>query len=135
MPIIQWNQSLSVNVPEIDKQHQRLVKLVNDMHDAMHAGKGNDAAVVIMKELVAYTRTLFSYEERQLELAKYPDLVNHKAAHAALVKRVEEFAVKVQKGVPGTAIQLSQFLGDWLKSHIMGTDKKYSPYLAPKVPK
>ena len=133
MPIIQWNQSLSVSVPEIDKQHQKLVKLVNDMHDAMHAGKGNDAAIAIIKELVAYTRTHFGYEERQMELAKYPDLVNHKAAHATLVKQVEEFASKVQKGVPGTAIQLSQFLGDWLKSHIQGTDMKYSPYLASKV--
>ena len=135
MPLVQWNQSLSVDVPEIDKQHQRLFKLINDLHEAMHAGKGNEAAVVIMKELVAYTKTHFGYEIRQLELVKYPDLVNHKAAHEALVKKVEEFAVSVQKGIPGTAVKLSQFLSDWLKTHIMQTDKKYSPYLAPKVAK
>ena len=133
MPIIQWNSNLSVGVPEIDKQHQRLIKLVNDMHDAMHAGKGNDAAIVIVKELIAYTRTHFSYEERQLELAKYPELGNHKAEHAALIKKIDDFSTRIEKGQPGISIQLSQFLGDWLKTHIMGTDKKYSPYLAPKV--
>jgi hemerythrin len=135
MPKIQWNQSLSVNVPDIDKQHQRLVKLVNDLHDALHAGKGNDAAAGIIQELIAYTRTHFSYEEKQLELAKYPDIVNHKAAHTALIKKVEEFAEKIKKGQAGISIQLSAFLGDWLKNHIMVTDMKYSPFLAQKVAK
>jgi hemerythrin len=133
MPIIQWNQNLSVNVPEIDKQHQRLIKLVNDLHDALHAGKGNDVAAGIIKELVSYTQTHFAYEERQLATANYPDLGNHKTAHAALIKKVEDFAARIAKGQPGVSVQLSAFLGDWLKTHIMGTDKKYAPYLAQKV--
>jgi hemerythrin len=135
MPIIQWNQNLSVGVPEIDKQHQRLVKLVNDLHDALHAGKGNDVAAGIIQELVSYSKTHFVYEERQLATAQYPDLGSHKAAHADLIKKVEEFASRIAKGQPGVSIQLSAFLGDWLKTHIMGTDKKYSPFLAQKVAK
>jgi|WetSurMetagenome_2_1015567.scaffolds.fasta_scaffold753918_1 hemerythrin len=135
MPVIQWNQNLSVGVPEIDKQHQRLIKLINDLHEAMLSGKGNDASLNIVRELIAYTKTHFNYEIGQLELVKYPDLINHKAAHAALIKKVEEFAEKVQKGQPGVAVQLSTFLGDWLKTHIMGTDRKYMPFLAQKVAK
>ena len=44
MAIIQWNDSLSVNVVEIDKQHQKLVAMINDLNDAMRQGKGKDAS-------------------------------------------------------------------------------------------
>ena len=41
MALIQWNDSLKVGVAEIDKQHQKLVDMINDLHDAMRQGQGN----------------------------------------------------------------------------------------------
>jgi hemerythrin len=43
MALIQWNDSLSVNVVEIDKQHQKLVRMINELNDAMRQGKGKEA--------------------------------------------------------------------------------------------
>ena len=34
MPIMKWNNELSVNIKEIDDQHKRLIDLINILHDA-----------------------------------------------------------------------------------------------------
>jgi len=55
MALMQWNDSLSVNVGMIDKQHQKLVGMINELNDAMRQGKGKDILGKTLNELVAYT--------------------------------------------------------------------------------
>jgi len=43
MPIMQWNESLSVGVRSIDAQHKMLLKHLNDLADAMSQGKAKDS--------------------------------------------------------------------------------------------
>lgn len=33
--MIKWNENLSVNNNEIDKQHKRLIKVINNLHSGM----------------------------------------------------------------------------------------------------
>jgi hemerythrin len=42
MSYLKWSDKYSLNVAEIDEQHEKLFSLVNDMYDAMHAGKGTE---------------------------------------------------------------------------------------------
>jgi hypothetical protein len=39
-----WNDHYSVNVPEIDEQHKKLIALANQLYDAMRAGKTLETA-------------------------------------------------------------------------------------------
>ncbi|MGA2938094.1 MAG: hemerythrin domain-containing protein [Syntrophobacteraceae bacterium] len=63
MALIQWNDSLSVNVVDIDKQHQKLVGMINELNDAMRQGKGKDALGKIVNGLIIYAGTHFKTEE------------------------------------------------------------------------
>ena len=57
---------------------------------------------------------------------------NHKKEHAAFVAKVSGFKDGLEKGKLSLTIEVVDFLSDWLKKHIMGTDKKYSSFLNDK---
>jgi hemerythrin len=132
MALIQWNDTFSVKVAEIDQQHQKLVSMINELNDAMKQGKGKDALSKIINGLVSYTVTHFNTEEKYFARFGYPETDSHKKEHAAFVKKVSEFKDGFEKGKISLSIEVMNFLSDWLKNHINGTDKKYSQFFNEK---
>lgn len=126
MALIDWNSNLSVSVAEIDRQHQQLVNIVNELNDAMKGGKAKDILDGILVKLIKYTQDHFSTEERYFDKFNYPDSAAHKNEHRALVQQVSDFKKKFDEGGVGLSVQIMDFLSNWLKNHIQGTDKKYT---------
>ena len=126
MAIIQWNDKLSVKVKEIDDQHKKLIQLVCDLETAMGSGKGKDVLNKIIVELMNYTVYHFALEEKYMTQYRYADIQTHKAEHAKFIAEVTAFKKDFDSGVLGLSLKVLQFLSDWLKTHIMGTDQKYS---------
>lgn len=129
MPIITWNDSMSVKVAEIDKQHQKLVQLINDLHDAMREGKAKTVLGSILGELANYTVTHFNYEEMLFEKYNFPLATTHQNEHRKFIKTVSEFKAKFEEGNASVTLEIMNFLKDWLVNHIQGTDKQYSSFL------
>jgi hemerythrin len=127
-----WNPTLSVKVKQFDDQHIKLVTMVNELHDAMKAGKGTEALGKILNGLISYTSTHFSDEERLMTQHAYPEAAAHKAEHAKLVKQVLELQTNFKAGKAILTLDVMMFLKDWLVKHIQGDDKKYGAYLNTK---
>ena len=127
MPLIDWNEKLSVNVKEIDLQHKKLVDMINELNDAMRQGKGRDVLGKIINSLIEYAAIHFRTEEKYFVRFGYPDTEKHKQEHAAFVKKVADFKSGFEKGRLSVTLEVMRFLSDWLRNHIMKSDKKYSP--------
>jgi hemerythrin len=121
-----------VNIKEIDLQHQKLVELINNLHDGMKAGKGKEILGEILSELVNYTSFHFAFEEKLLEKYVYPETIAHKRQHSDLVGQVLAYKESYESGKTVLSIEIMNFLKDWLTTHITGTDKKYSTFLNSK---
>jgi hemerythrin len=132
MALIQWNDSLSVNVVEIDKQHQKLVGMINELNDAMRQGKGKDALGKIVNGLIIYEGTHFKTEEKYFDQLGYPDAGAHKKEHLDFTVKVSQFNGGLARGEFGLSIEVMSFLSDWLQNHIKGVDKKYGPFFNEK---
>jgi len=132
MALIKWDDSLSVNVGEIDQQHKKIIASINELNDAMKSGKGNDAVGAIINNLIKYTVTHFKTEEDLFAKYGYPDTQKHKKEHAAFVQKVAAFKDGFEKGKSFLTLEVMSFLSDWLNHHIMGTDKKYVQFLNKK---
>lgn len=124
MPIYQWTPAISVNNPDIDSQHKRLFDLINNLHDAMIAGKGKDVLAATLAELLDYTKTHFSYEEKYIQSKQYVGFAAHKLQHDQFTKKVADWQKDFQAGKMNLTIEVSQYLKDWLVNHIEVIDKK-----------
>lgn len=132
MSIISWNESLSVNVQEIDQQHQKLIGMINELYDAMKEGKGNTVLDKVITELIDYTTSHFTTEEKYFEKYSYPRAASHKLEHADFIKKVSSFQEQYRAGQTGLSIEIITFLSNWLKNHIQIVDKQYTPFFNEK---
>ncbi len=128
MALITWSENLSVNVEEFDQQHKKLIALINELNDAMSVGKGRDVLEKIVNDLVRYTVVHFKAEERYFAQFRYPDTFNHRIEHLAFMRKVADFKNEIEQGKLPLTVEVMSFLSDWLRKHIMGTDKKYSQF-------
>ena len=133
MPLMEWNASLSTGITVFDNDHKKLVALVNELYDAVSAGKGKDAMGKILDALIDYTKTHFAREEQYFAQHGYPDIAAHKKEHAGLTAQVLDVQKKYKAGSTSTlSLEVLNFLKNWLIKHIQGTDKKYGPFLNAK---
>lgn len=132
MAKMEWSDNLSVGIPSIDSQHKVLISMINDLSAAMEKGKSKDALEAIFDGIVKYTGTHFANEMKLFETHGYPETVAHRQEHDALVKQALELQAKFKSGNVTLGITTQTFLTEWLKKHIMGTDKKYSQFLIAK---
>ncbi len=130
MALLTWNDRYKVNITTIDLQHKKLFDMINELHDAMRSGKGNEVLGKILNELVMYTRMHFATEERMMSAARYPDYANHKAQHDELTRKAVELQHQFREGRTMMTLEVMNFLKDWLTHHIQGSDRKYTPYLS-----
>ncbi|MFQ3573295.1 MAG: bacteriohemerythrin [Thermodesulfovibrionales bacterium] len=134
MALLSWGSLFETKIVEIDNQHKKLVELLNHVHDSVQNKKGKDIMNKALTELVNYTKDHFATEEKYMKQYGYPEFEKHKKEHEDLAKRVAEFQQKYSKSSddPLLVQELSIFLKSWLTNHIVGTDKKYAPFLLSK---
>lgn len=132
MALINWSDNYSVKVSKFDLQHQNLVKLINDMHNAMSTGRGKDVLKPTLQKLVDYTVKHFADEEQEMKKTNYPGYISHKLEHDKLTKTAKDLYNKVNSGQSVLSMDVINFLKEWLTNHIVKVDKQYSDHLVSK---
>ncbi len=129
---VTWKNEYSVGIDSIDRQHRKLVNLINQLQTAVDYSTGEEFEREALKELVDYTKTHFHYEEDLLQKNNYPDFASHKEQHNNMIKHVEEVLAEYEKNRDTAMRNAVNYLKDWLITHINGTDKMYSRFLIDK---
>lgn len=131
---IVWNQErMTTGVPEIDKEHQELIRRFNEFHDAMAKGRGKDAAAKLLTFIVEYTETHFAHEEKCMRERKCTAAAANLAAHNALRREIAGLTPKLKDGSLSLVdlIKIERTLGDWLQNHICAIDVKLRDTVKP----
>jgi len=135
MQTISWDPSFSVGDEEIDRQHRRLIDVINRLAALIGGDSGGEGASArqIFDELAEYVTSHFAYEEQRMVDAGYPlDKVEaHRGEHRRILKSLQRFESQLDGGHEQTMAELLPFLyGDWLTNHICAVDSDYAPCLA-----
>ncbi|MDT8385979.1 MAG: bacteriohemerythrin [Thiogranum sp.] len=126
---MEWKSEYDVGIGSIDRQHRKLVNLINQLQTAIDYSTGEEFEREALDELVNYTKTHFSYEEGLMETHEYPDFEPHKAQHLKMIREVEAVLTEYEENQEGAMQRALDFLKDWLINHINGTDQQYSGFL------
>ena len=130
MALVEWRDVFKTGFGFVDDQHKQLVQLTNELHDAMKAGKAKAVMTEIVASLKKYAVRHFGEEESVLDKFAYPERAPHKKEHASFVAKVAGFEKDLKEGKLALSIEVVNFLGEWLKSHIGESDKAYTPFMA-----
>jgi hemerythrin-like metal-binding protein len=126
MPIT-WKDEYSLGIDIIDNQHREFVRILGDLNTAMHK-PGNTAIALeaALSDLENYLAYHAKTEEGFFDKFNYEKAVEHKAEHTRLAEYVGKIREEllVNKHME-TAMQLVDFLEDWLIEHEQGIDREY----------
>jgi len=129
MAFINWNDSLSVKIDSIDKEHKILINMINNFYDNIKSKSSNELISALIKEMKEYTVIHFKTEEDYMKKFNFSGYVNHKKEHDTFVTKVIDLEKRFNKGDIIISFEVTNFLKDWLKNHIMITDHKYIDFL------
>lgn len=129
---VRWSPEFAVNVKEFDAHHKTLFALVNKLYQAMRSGSTDEHLKSVFDELLDYTGYHFSAEEAAFERFGYPQCDTHKVQHAELVQEATRLRADLEAGKSMVAVEVMEFLRDWLTRHIKGCDRLYSEFFQDK---
>jgi len=124
MPI-KWDDSYSVGIEEIDNQHKKIIKIINQVLEIIEEESLDDNLKTIIKELIDYSNYHFKFEEDYFEKFNYEDKDSHLEKHGEFRAQLMKISQEFQDDKMEAAYQIIDFLENWLIDHINGTDKRY----------
>ncbi|GBD90056.1 bacteriohemerythrin [bacterium BMS3Abin04] len=128
--LLEWSEKLSVKVEEIDSQHKKLIKIINNLNDAWKNDFKFEEFKNVFLDLIDYTEYHFRSEEKYMEKYNYPKLEIHRKQHRAFVDRLMKLKEKCSYNKKEAYTDLLSFLSNWIVVHIMNSDREYVPYIS-----
>ncbi len=130
MDLIEWDESYSVRVDELDAQHKQLLKLLNALFEAEETSARSQTVSGLLEEMKAYAAMHFETEERYMSEHGYAGLTGHIRAHDEFREKAEELCSNQVDGRKGIFAEMLEFLYEWLVGHILSADKDYAPVVS-----
>jgi len=120
-----WNEKYNTGIKEIDEQHKKLVKILNQLYESFVDRTVNEKLREVVQEMTAYTEYHFGVEEKYFKEFNFEGANEHIIEHQTFVNKVKVFQDNMEQGKVSVTFQLMNFLRKWLIEHINGTDREY----------
>lgn len=121
---IQWDESISVGVPQLDEDHKRLIGLLCYMDDHQDEHVESESISLTMEQIREFASSHFRREEEYMQSIGFPEYDAHKKAHKKFKEKTASLCVDVMNHHQETPQDIYRFLHDWVTNHILGTDKQ-----------
>ncbi len=128
MAIIEWNESFSVFIESIDYQHKTLFNLINGFYENLKKEINQEAHINLILGLRDYMTLHFNKEEHLMKKYEYPYFDSHKKEHINFVNKVDNYLEKIKSGKLLISIEITNYVKNWISSHIMTTDRAYAEF-------
>ena len=130
MTFVEWKDEYNVGDPLMDTHHRQFFNLVRELDHALKSGKEGVDRKAVLKFLIKYLKMHLQAEERLLENIGYPETKEHRAKHQEFEKKIRELEWSFDNDSDSLDMEeLFSLIQNWLLTHILEEDKKYSTYI------
>ena len=127
---MQWKECYSVGVLVLDADHRLLIDFLDRIETAEKTGKSIEP---IIQELGRYARDHFEREQDRMKAVDYPGLADHVKEHDEFMKWLDSVLTAYHMAPDarsGLADTVTEYLQDWLESHLLETAMAYKNHLS-----
>ena len=128
MTFNEWNGSFSVEISIIDKQHYKIIELINEIIESSRDSRDGLLIKDVLNDLMEYSNYHFGFEELLFKKYNYEKSKEHIAEHKKFIGKIEKLSIEAQENGTETAFETLIFLRSWLQTHILSLDKEYVEY-------
>lgn len=126
---LEWNEGLSVCIPEIDAEHQRFIGLVNDLNESIVARMDKEVIKKCMQAILDDAAAHFAHEEALFKEWGYPAASEHAERHAQITLALHEIMGRFERdGTDFEWIEAGLLVKQALIDHLLIEDMKYRDY-------
>ncbi len=126
---LDWDESLSMYIPEIDADHQRFILLVNALNEAIVARMSMEEIKKRMRALQDDAVAHFAHEESLFREWGYPQADEHACLHAEIIQNLQHIMdIFSDSPMPYECIAAGLKVKEVLITHLLTEDTKYRDF-------
>lgn len=132
METIEWTDDFSVGIEEMDKQHKKLIDMINRLIVEQKEITDAETIAELLSDMTDYAEDHFRAEEYLMAEYGYELKDLQQKQHEAFITTTEEFYGASGIGENILSRALLDYLRSWLMRHILIEDMKYKDFFRAK---
>ncbi len=132
MPLIDWIPLYDTGIPEIDKDNQKLVGMINLLHDSISKQKNHEIVNQVIAQLAQNFQAHCKSSTTELQKIHYPYIAEQLESHKKFGLVLATFLKRIKTDEKISAMEVIGFLRNWFDRHIIIEDKKIRTFLKQK---
>ena len=126
---IEWNEGMSVGIPEIDADHKQFMFLINELNRSITEGMQPAEIKGRLQLIVDDAGRHFKQEEELFMEWRYPGAADHAHIHTQALKALQDIQDKfIPYGSDSEWVDAGLMIKSILLSHILTEDMKYAGF-------
>jgi len=126
---IEWDESMSVGIPEIDADHKRFISLIDELNRAIVDRMGQAEIKIRLQNILDDAARHFAHEEKLFREWQYPDAEEHAKKHENAIRALQAIQDSFMNyGLPSEWINVGLEVKDILINHLVNEDMEYAQF-------
>ena len=128
---LQWEETLTTGIDEIDAQHKSIIEQLTRLTDAVADDHAKEQLSGISAFLVDHAQHHFAAEERYMREYAYPKIEEQRREHAEFTRDIMELSrrFKTEGASRELALVTTGKLVRWVITHVRNHDRELGEYI------
>ena len=126
---LEWNDGMSVGIPEIDEDHKRFILLIDELNHSITERKSSTEIQRRLQHVIEDANRHFEQEEKFFRDRQYPNVEGHVRSHNNVrntLKKIQDSFIPY--GLEAEWLDAALVIKQILITHILTEDMQYADY-------